>query len=56
MASIFHELSEVEVNKIRQLAGVVVVAPDESIFLEGDSADFLSVSYTHLTLPTKRIV
>ena len=35
---------------------VIVTPPDKEITLPSDEASFESVSYTHLTLPTKRIV
>ena len=41
MASIFWELSERELNRVRQLISEVEVAPEEVIFNEGDPADCL---------------
>ena len=41
MASIFQDLSERDLNKLHQLVSSVDFAPEEVIFKEGDSADFL---------------
>lgn len=41
MASIFQDLSEHDLDKVRQLVSGVDFAPEEVIFNEGDSADYL---------------
>lgn len=41
MASIFQDLSERDLNKVNKLVSSVDFAPEEVIFNEGDSADFL---------------
>lgn len=41
MASIFQELSERDLHKIHKIVSSVDYAPEEVIFREGDSADYL---------------
>ena len=41
---------------LNDMDGVFITAGDKELFKKSRIAKILSVSYTHLTLPTKRIV
>ena len=56
----WNELSRKEINDIFSLRSEVFIVEQDCAYQDVDGkdekADHISVSYTHLTLPTKRIV